>query len=137
MPKRRWAFMPNVPNYGQSDGYHMHNIVVSHGVSYVYVWVFWRWVLFDGLWRIAMLYDTLFVMVFVLNIKWIYVMISWWVSDEYNMTVKRWYELWRWSLCFISIWLWWLCDGIKVLILCTKWWFLKYVRFWYLLTYSY
>ena len=31
------AFMPSVPNYGQSDGYHMHNIVVSHGVSYVYV----------------------------------------------------------------------------------------------------
>src|ERR1051325_3753095 len=25
----------NVPNYGQSDGYHMHNIVVSHGVGYV------------------------------------------------------------------------------------------------------
>src|ERR1051325_1168347 len=41
---RRWAFMPSdeafmpsVPNYGQSDGYHMHNIVVSHGVGYVYV----------------------------------------------------------------------------------------------------
>ena len=49
----------------KSDGYHMHNIVVSHGVGYVYFWVFWRWVLFDGLWRIAMLYDTLFVMVFV------------------------------------------------------------------------
>ena len=31
------AFMPSVPNYGQSDGYHMHNIVVSHGVGYVYV----------------------------------------------------------------------------------------------------
>src|ERR1051325_2192387 len=36
------AFMPSVPNYGQSDEYHMHNIVVSHGVGYVYVW---RWVL--------------------------------------------------------------------------------------------
>src|ERR1044072_2019948 len=31
------GFMPSVPNYGQSDGYHMHNIVVSHGVGYVYV----------------------------------------------------------------------------------------------------
>ena len=31
------GFMPSVPNYGQSDGYHMHNIVVSHGVVYVYV----------------------------------------------------------------------------------------------------
>ena len=48
---RRWAFMPrdeafmpSVPNYGLSDGYHMHNIVVSHGVGYVYVWVVWRWV---------------------------------------------------------------------------------------------
>ena len=48
---RRWAFMPSdeafmpsVPIYGQSDGYHMHNIVVSHGVGYVYVWVVWRWV---------------------------------------------------------------------------------------------
>ena len=30
------AFMPSVPIYGQSDGYHMHNIVVSHGVHYVY-----------------------------------------------------------------------------------------------------
>ena len=60
MPKRRWAFMPNVPNYGQSDGYHMHNIVVSHGVGYVYFWVFWRWVLFHGLLWIAMIYDTLF-----------------------------------------------------------------------------
>ena len=60
MPKRRWDFMPNVPNYGQSDGYHMHNIVVSHRVGYVYVWVFWHWVLFHGLWWIAMIYDTLF-----------------------------------------------------------------------------
>src|ERR1051325_10238630 len=41
---RRWAFMPSdeafmpsVPIYGQSDDYHMHNIVVSHGVGYVYV----------------------------------------------------------------------------------------------------
>src|ERR1051325_1250542 len=31
------GFMPSVPKYGQSDGYHMHNIVVSHGVGYVYV----------------------------------------------------------------------------------------------------
>src|ERR1051325_5641830 len=31
------SFMPSVPNHGQSDGYHMHNIVVSHGVGYVYV----------------------------------------------------------------------------------------------------
>jgi hypothetical protein len=30
------GFMPCVPNYGQSDGYHMHNIVESHGVHYVY-----------------------------------------------------------------------------------------------------
>ena len=60
MPKRRWAFMPNVPNYGQSGGYHMYNIVVYHGVDYVYFWVFWRWVLFHGLWWIAMIYDTLF-----------------------------------------------------------------------------
>ena len=42
--KRRWAFMPSnetfmpsVPIYEQSNGYHMHNIVVSHGVGYVYV----------------------------------------------------------------------------------------------------
>ena len=41
------GFMPNVPNYGQSDGYHMHNIVVSHGVGYVYVLFVWRWVLID------------------------------------------------------------------------------------------
>ena len=34
--KATMSFMPNVPNYGQSDGYHMHNIVVSHGVGYVY-----------------------------------------------------------------------------------------------------
>ena len=32
----KMGFMPSVPNYGQSDGYHMHNIVVSHGVGYVY-----------------------------------------------------------------------------------------------------
>ena len=54
------GFMPSVPNYGQSDGYHMHNIVVSHGVSYVYVWVVWRWVLIDGRCWIAMIYDALF-----------------------------------------------------------------------------
>ena len=46
------GFMPSVPNYGQSEGYHMHNIVVSHGVGYVYVELFgveflideWRWI---------------------------------------------------------------------------------------------
>ena len=54
------AFMPSVPNYGQSDGYHMHNIVVSHGVGYVYVWVVWRWVLIDEWCWIAMIYDALF-----------------------------------------------------------------------------
>ena len=54
------GFMPSVPNYGQSDGYHMHNIVVSHGVGYVYVWVVWRWVLIDGWCWIAMIYDALF-----------------------------------------------------------------------------
>src|ERR1044072_138410 len=56
--KRRWAFMPSdeafmpsdeafmpsVPIYGQSDGYHMYNIVVSHGVGYVFVCVIWCWV---------------------------------------------------------------------------------------------
>ena len=42
------GFIPSVPNHAQSDGYHMHNIVVSHGVGYVYVWVVWRWVLIDG-----------------------------------------------------------------------------------------
>ena len=41
------GFMPSVPNFGQSDGYHMHNIVVSHGVGYVYVWVVCRWVLIN------------------------------------------------------------------------------------------
>ena len=54
------AFMPSVPNHGQSDGYHMHNIVVSHGVGCVYVWVVWRWVLIDGWCWIAMIYDALF-----------------------------------------------------------------------------
>ena len=64
---RRWllcrammGFMPNVHIYGQSDGYHMHNIVVSHGVGYVYVWVVWRWVLIDEWCWIAMIYDALF-----------------------------------------------------------------------------
>ena len=60
------GFMPSVPNYGQSDGYHMHNIVVSHGVGCVYVWVVWRWVLLIDEWYwIAMIYDMmLFMMMF-------------------------------------------------------------------------
>ena len=66
------AFMPSVPNYGQSDGYHMHNIVVSHGVGYVYVWVVWRWV-FNWLTMIELRWCMMLclVMIFMMNMKWI------------------------------------------------------------------
>ena len=75
---RRWAFMPSdeafmpsVPNYGQSDGYHMHHIVVSHGVGYVYVWTVWCWVLIDWWWLNCDGIWCLLVMVFRINMKWI------------------------------------------------------------------
>ena len=75
--RAKLGFMPSVPNYGQSDGYHMHNIVVSHGVhyvyfgvGYVYVRVVYHWVL--NWWMIIELRRY---MVFCVDVK---IMIMWW-----------------------------------------------------------
>ena len=72
------GFMPSVPNYGQSDGYHMHNIVVSHGVGYVYVWVVWRWVFVD--WWMILNCDDIWCFVWWWSL--------WWTWNEYDLIIS-------------------------------------------------